>query len=307
MPFVSQKSSGVSKNVKPIDPQLLKDVDAMAAPYRAAMQGLDRVVQEAARQIAAGQDALQTFQALLSESVVAHLSAQIPVAAGVMSRQAFRAAVEAIKDLPTGLSIGMSFDKSDPRAIAWARLRAGKMIAQIQDEQLVAIRRIIANAIAEGVTVPQAAKQIEQVIGLHDRWQRAVDNSYERDVQRYINDGVKASRAETMAQQNAVKYRQKLIRARARNIARTEVMAAQNQGTLLSWMQAGEKGLINLSLTKKEWMAGPSGWKGITVCDVCAPLNGQKVPVTSPFDNGLLAPPAHPSCRCRMILVPPEV
>jgi hypothetical protein len=84
-------------------------------------------------------------------------------------------------------------------------------------------------------------------------------------------------------------------------------MAAQNQGTLLSWLQAGEKGLINLSLTKKEWMAGPSGWKGINVCDFCAPLNGQQVPVTAPFDNGLLAPPAHPSCRCRMILVPPEV
>lgn len=307
MPFVSRKSNQVAKNALPIDPQLLKDVDAMALPYRAAMQGLDRVVQEAARQIASGADALQTFQMLLSESVVAHLSAQIPSVAGVMSRQAFRAAVEAIKTLPQGLSVAMSFDKSDPRAIAWARLRAGKMIAQIQDEQLLAIRRIIANAISEGVTVPQAAKQIEQVVGLHDRWQRAVDNSYERDVQRYIADGVKPTRAATMAEQNAVKYRQKLIRARARNIARTEVMASQNQGTLLAWMQAGEKGLINLSLTKKEWMAGPSGWKGITVCDTCAPLNGQQVPVTSPFDNGLLAPPAHPSCRCRMILIPPEV
>jgi len=307
VPFVSRKSNQVTKNALPIDPQLLKDVDAMAAPYRAAMQGLDRVVQEAARRVASGADALQTFQMLLSESVVAHLTAQIPIAAGVMSRQAFRAAVEAIKNLPRGLSIGMSFDKSDPRAVAWARLRAGKMIAQIQDEQLIAIRRIIANAIAEGVTVPQAAKQIQQVVGLHDRWQRAVDNSYERDVQRYIADGVKPTRAATMAEQNAVKYRQKLIRARARNIARTEVMASQNQGTLMAWMQAGEKGLINLSLTKKEWMAGPSGWKGITVCDICAPLNGQRVPVTSPFDNGLLAPPAHPSCRCRMILIPPEV
>jgi hypothetical protein len=307
VPFVSPRSKRVTKNVKPIDPQLLKDVDAMAAPYREAMMGLDAVVREAARRIGDGADALATFQTLLSDAVVQHLSAQIPSATGVMSRQAFRAAVRAIKDLPTGLSIAMSFDKSDPRAIAWARLRAGKMIVQIQDEQLQAIRQIISNAIANGVTVPQAAKQIEQVVGLHDRWQRAVNNAYERDVQRFIAEGVNSERAVTMAQQNAAKYRQKLIRARARNIARTEVMAAQNQGTLLSWLQAGEKGLINLSLTKKEWMAGPSGWKGINVCDFCAPLNGQQVPVTAPFDNGLLAPPAHPSCRCRMILVPPEV
>jgi hypothetical protein len=181
------------------------------------------------------------------------------------------------------------------------------MIAQIQDEQLDRIRQIISNAIANGVTVPQAAQQIRQVIGLHDRWQRAVDNAYERDVQRYITEGIKPQRAVAMAEQNAEKYRAKLIRARARNIARTEVMAAQNQGTLLAWMQAGEKGLLNLSKTKKEWMAGPSGWKGITVCDHCSPLNGQQVLVTLPFNNGLLCPPAHPNCRCRMILIPPEV
>jgi hypothetical protein len=307
VPFVSRPSKSVTKNLKPIDPQLLKDVDAMAAPYRRAMMGLEAVVTEVSNRIATGSNPLAAFQALLSDAVVSHLASQIPTAAGVMSQQAFRSAVEAIRSLPQGLSVGMSFDKSDPRAVAWARLRAGKMIAQIQDEQLDRIRQIISNAIANGVTVPQAAQQIRQVIGLHDRWQRAVDNAYERDVQRYITEGIKPQRAVAMAEQNAEKYRAKLIRARARNIARTEVMAAQNQGTLLAWMQAGEKGLLNLSKTKKEWMAGPSGWKGITVCDFCAPLNGQQVLVTLPFNNGLLCPPAHPNCRCRMILIPPEV
>lgn len=307
MPFVSRRSRAVAKNALPIDPQLLKDVDAMAAPYREAMQGLDAIVRQAATEVAGGADPLLTFQRLLNDGVVAHLTSLIPAAAGVTSRQAFREAVKAIKGLPQALSIGMSFDKADPRAVAWALSRSGKMIAQIQDEQLGMIRRIISNAIANGVTVPQAAKQIEQVIGLHDRWQRAVENAYQRDVDRYMADGVPADRAVNMAAQNAAKYRQKLIRTRARNIARTEVMAAQNQGTLLAWFQAGEKGLLNLSVTKKEWVSGPSGWKGISVCDFCAPLNGQQVAVTAPFDNGLLTPPAHPSCRCRMILVPPKV
>lgn len=170
-----------------------------------------------------------------------------------------------------------------------------------------AVRRIIANAIANGVTVPQAAMEIRNVVGLHDRWQRAVDNAFQRDYEAFVRQGIKPARATVMANAKAEKYRVKLIRSRALNIARTEVMAAQNYGTYLGWIEAGEKGLLNLSLTKKEWAAGPSGWKGIHVCDFCAPLDGMKVPVTASFPNGLLTPPAHPSCRCRMILVPPEV
>lgn len=271
------------------------------------MQQLSDVVDETARRVVATGQGLPAFQATLSDEIITALQNAIPRITTPMTRQAFRSAIQALRGLPQGIGIGMSFDDSDPRAISWARLRSGRLIAQISDEQLEMVRRIVSNAIANGVTIPQAAKQIEQVVGLHDRWQRAVENRYNSDIRRLIADGIKPERATTMAQQNAVKYRQKLIRTRARNIARTEVMASQNYGTYLGWIEAGEKGLVNLSVTQKEWVAGPSGWKGISTCDFCAPLDGIKVPVTSSFPNGLLTPPAHPNCRCRMILIPPEV
>lgn len=306
VPFVSRKSR-VQKNKKPIDPQLLRDVDAIAAPYRRAMTQLADVVDAAARAAAAQAGSLENFQTILTQDIIDALQASIPRVAAPATQQAFRAAVDALRGLPQGISVAMSFDKADPRAVAWARLRGSRLIAQITDEQMTAVRQIISNAIANGVTVPQAAMQIRDVVGLHDRWQRAVDNAFQRDYDRLVGEGVKPARATVLAHDKAQKYRLKLIRARALNIARTEVMAAQNYGTYLGWIEAGEKGLLNLSITKKEWAAGPSGWKGIDVCDVCAPLDGVTVPLTASFPNGLMTPPAHPSCRCRMILVPPEV
>lgn len=307
MPFVSRPNEPVRKNVLPIDPQLLRDVDAIARPYRDAMMMLSGVVDETARRVATASGTLPTYQSVLTEEVINALQDAIPRIASPMTRQAFRSAVDALRGLPEGIGFSMSFSQSDPRAVAWARLRSGRMIAQITDEQLRLIRQVVANAIENGVTVPQAARQISQQIGLHDRWQRAIENRYDADFQRFLREGVNPDRAANMAEQAATKYRAKLIRARARNIARTEVMASQNYGTYLGWIEAGEKGLVNLSVTQKEWAAGPSGWKGITVCDVCAPLDGMKVRVTEAFPNGLLTPPAHPNCRCRMILVPPEV
>lgn len=306
MPFRSQPSR-VAKNRKPVDPQLLRDVDAIARPYREAMNQLANIVDDAARTAMAQAGTLENFQTVLSNEIVASLQAAIPRVGSPATAQVFRAAVAALRGLPAGISLAMSFDKFDPRAVAWAKLRGSRLIAQITDEQMRAVRNIIANAIANGVPVPQAARQIRMVVGLHDRWQRSVNNVYEANFQSLIREGANTDRASQIAVQRAERHRNKLIRARALNIARTEVAAAQNYGTYLGWIEAGEKGLLNLSVTQKEWAAGPSGWKGISVCDFCAPLDGMRVPLTASFPNGLLTPPAHPSCRCRMILVPPEV
>jgi hypothetical protein len=87
------------------------------------------------------------------------------------------------------------------------------------------------------------------------------------------------------------------------NIARTEILAAQNIGQLLSWYQAADQGFVDLSRAEKEWVAGPSGWKNIDVCPICEDLEGQRVPVTGVFTNGEICPPAHPNCRCTMNLI----
>ena len=306
MPFVSRPSN-VRKNILPVDPDLRRDVEQIARPYRRVLNGLAQVVADVSADFARNPDAFAQYQASLNQAIVDSLQGAIPSITNPMTQQTFREAMQAIKNLPRSLGVGISFDQTDPRAVAWARLRSSSMVVQITDEQLQMIRVLVSNALQNGVPIPQLSQQISQVVGLHDRWQRAVSNSFDQDVNALIAEGVNPARAMNIAGEKADKYRQKLIRARAQNIARTEVMAAQNYGTFLGWIQAGEKGLLNLSVTRKQWMVGPSGWKGIAVCDICAPLGDMIVPVTQPFPNGLLTPPAHPNCRCRMILIPPEV
>lgn len=78
---------------------------------------------------------------------------------------------------------------------------------------------------------------------------------------------------------------------RAEMIARTETMTASNQGTLTSWDQATEAGLLTGD-ELKEWIA-TSG-----CCDECADLDGEQVALDADFSSGDDAPPAHPNCRC---------
>tara|TARA_R110000744_G_C19043428_1_gene526933 strand:- start:179 stop:577 length:399 start_codon:yes stop_codon:yes gene_type:complete len=92
----------------------------------------------------------------------------------------------------------------------------------------------------------------------------------------------------------------RLRRSRARMIARTEIMAAQNAG-----LQAQHTAMIDAGVaspkSKKEWVTGP-----FDVCNICQPLGGTTVPVSSEFfwGSGSGNPPAHPSCRCKTRLQP---
>lgn len=82
-------------------------------------------------------------------------------------------------------------------------------------------------------------------------------------------------------------------RHRAAMIARTELMAANAQGSLASFFQAQAAGLK----VKKVWMTDGEA------CDICV-LNEKKgaIKLEKTFPSGDLAPPAHPNCEC--VLVP---
>jgi hypothetical protein len=84
-------------------------------------------------------------------------------------------------------------------------------------------------------------------------------------------------------------------------IARTEVMTAANQGRFISWQQAGDRGLIDLSTAYKEWIAEDDA------CDECSFADGEFALAEEDFESvGEGMPPAHPNCRCTAVLVPAE-
>lgn len=297
----------VAKGIEDIvDEDLLADIEALSALYTNAITGLSAAVREARRLLAeqgrSGNLDLRLFQEVFASRAIEFLRQELASVSAETANQVLQSARMSIDNLPARVATRIRFDNQDPRAIEWANQRAGAMIREIEQEALQTVRNAISNVLSSGGGVPRAAKQIERVIGLHPRWQQAVNNFYNKEVARFGRT-MSPDSAITAAQETALVYQNQLIRARALNIARTEILAAQNIGQLLSWYQAADQGFVDLSRAEKEWVAGPSGWKNIDVCPICEDLEGQRVPVQSVFTNGEISPPAHPNCRCTMNLV----
>lgn len=306
MAFVSLKP--VAKAGEIIDPELLADVDVLQALYRDAFRRIASSAEIARRlldaQQAGGTADLRLFQEVLAGELSSGLREAMQTVSEGTREQVLTSIEKSLATLPRGLSALVRFDAADPRAIAWAQERVGLLIRNIEVEALAEVRRVIAGVLRDGGGVAAAAGQIRNVIGLHPRWARAVDAFQEREFERLIDLGLSPESALEAARAAGFGYSERLVNARALTIARTEVIAAQNAGQVLSWYQAADQGYLDLGLAEKEWVAGPSGWKGIEVCEQCQTLNGQRVPVTSVFPNGEVMPPAHPNCRCTLNLIP---
>jgi hypothetical protein len=88
------------------------------------------------------------------------------------------------------------------------------------------------------------------------------------------------------------------LRDRARTIARTETIRAAQQGQMAAWREAADRGILERDRTFRVWQT-----VGSAACDICAPMNGERAALDTPFSNGLMEAHAHPNCRCTMSLV----
>lgn len=225
-----------------------------------------------------------------------------------MSAQVIAGGIAGVRDLPTSVQGVMSFNKIDPRAIAWAQSRAGQLIVQVNDEQRLILKDVIARSVENGWTVDQTAADLKSQIGLHNSWATAVSTAKDRELARLLKTGMNPALAEQGARDFAARYRDRLLGVRAQNIARTELMTAANQGRYLSWAQGVESGYIS-GTAKKQWITGSLGAATgrKQVCDICRGLADEIVPWDKEFSVGVSMPPAHPSCRCTSVLVPVSV
>lgn len=227
----------------------------------------------------------------------------------VMTQEILRAGTAQASEYAQQNLIGYRFDIADERAIQWARNRAGELMANVTADIRKKVSDVTMRILDGDISLREARNEIARTVGLHDRWQTAVDNSYEATYERLIGEGMDADDAEMMAQQVADNYAQRLIRSRASNIARTETATAQNQGRFLHWQQLSERGVINPNTTVKEWRTAPEFVSSKTdVCPICEPMNGVQVPIFAEFGEvGVVMPPAHPNCRCRAVLIVEEI
>lgn len=99
------------------------------------------------------------------------------------------------------------------------------------------------------------------------------------------------------------RYQERMIKARAQTIARTESLRATNVGVAETWRQAIADGKVDGNLVRKQWVLA----KDERTCAEChgiakaQPKRG--IPLDALFQNPkgrgpLKFPPAHPSCRC---------
>lgn len=198
-----------------------------------------------------------------------------------------------------GISVHLEFAAVDELSKAYAETQAGKLIRAITDTQRDVVRQVLGRALGGEITTYNAARAIRDTVGLHPAWAQAVVNLRERVHANALAEGKTLAAATALADRKAEQYSKRLIKRRAENIARTETITAENLGRYASWTDAVRSGVMN-----------PKSWKEWNTevgdgCDICVAMDGEKVPWDQPFSNGLLMPPAHPSCRCAASTLPP--
>lgn len=187
------------------------------------------------------------------------------------------------------------FDVTNPEAVAWARNRSNALVTNILADTRAMLRSIIGRAFTDGIPPRHAARLIRDVIGLTERDGLAVDNMRRGLAEQGVNPSTILTRIGA--------YADRLHRQRALTIARTETLAASNQGQQQVWQQAAREGFLDPQDAKREWIITPDE----RLCDICAPMEGQAVGLNEPFQTGdgeyVMTPPIHPACRCTLSMV----
>lgn len=186
------------------------------------------------------------------------------------------------------------FDADRTQARDWADKEAAALIREITDEQREVIREVIVRSTQGEYTVSQIARQVRGTIGLTSQQAGWVENFRQRQIDAAIERGVPAERAPSAVQGEVDKYHKRIHRYRSETIARTETIRASSEGRQAAWQQGMDDGFISPD-AEKRWIVEFDG------CSICMG-NGITgwINIKDTWSTG--DPPAHPNCRCDVIL-----
>ncbi len=206
----------------------------------------------------------------------------------VAIREAFERAAKRQAD-----EIGLIWDPMAAAVVLTITQQTDELIRQITSSTQDAVQAALINAIETGRGTAEAADDVIAAIGLLPRQVAALD----RYRQQLIAEArVKASRIEVLVD----RYRARLLRQRADNIARTSMMDAVNAGRDLVWKMAKAAGML-VEAHHVECFT-TSG----NPCQLCLIMEGNTRPVDGDYAAGLPfhgSPPWHPACQCEENLV----
>lgn len=191
---------------------------------------------------------------------------------------------------------GVQFESTTERARAIIQTIGADLVRQVTDETRKAIRNEIDIALKEGLGADRTARNIIDSIGLTNRQARAANNFRKK----LLENGVSLDKAEAEVK----KYTTRMLKYRAENIARTELMKSANSGHMEMVRQGIDQDIIPRNVMKI-WIVTPDD----RLCDYCMAVEGQTVPINEPFQTPLGPVDIawlHCSCRCVMGLVFPK-
>jgi hypothetical protein len=219
-------------------------------------------------------------------------------------RAGFLAGMGNAYDVFEGSSIQLRMDLINPYAVQYAQRKLPQIVRQYATDARQTIRTIITDAVSGKYTPRDAAKIIIDSIGLHPKYERAVAKL--RDT--LAADGIAGAQLDAKVE----RYAQKLLKARATTIARTEIVQAQVSGQRTLWQEAANAGMFNRQTATRVWRTnheGETNRGNPTPCLICDPMDKQSVPFggfydhptlggVNVFGDPLVGPPIHPHCLC---------
>jgi hypothetical protein len=181
-------------------------------------------------------------------------------------------------------------------ATDWIRNEGSNLVVEVTDSTRQSINTTIQETVWTGKDPRKVFHEIKGKIGLHQRWARAVDNYARR---------VSETHSPEEARRLTAAYHEKLLLARAKMIARTEIIRARNVGQMQAWNITEQQGLLDKRFTRRRWMANIRSDRTCAICKALA-ISSRKNPIPFggsytiriPVNLTIKMPPAHPNCRC---------
>lgn len=205
----------------------------------------------------------------------------------------------------------LSFDNTNPRAIAWADTQSAVLVTQITDQSRAGLRALVVQGLDAGIPPRRLATLIRERVGLRDDQVTALFNFHSRLTSAGAGDIVRFGAQTTTVPVGGVTepfiddaldaYADTLLNQRALLIARTETLHAANAGQRELWLQALDTQQLPTNV-QREWIVTPDE----RLRDSHAALAGQRTGVGESFtsvDGGSIEPGQEPNCRCAQGLV----
>ena len=172
---------------------------------------------------------------------------------------------------------------ANEKMLAEARTMASRQAAELVTNATASELRNIGEAIARGLEAGKGPIEISRTLDMV----KELDSVSAKRLEKYLDDLAKQGLSDKEIEKRAEQMRQKLLRERKENIARTETANAIEESQYIEANAAGRK--YKATITSRD----------ARVSEICAGNEAQGwIPIDKPFQSGDMHAPHHPRCRC---------